>query len=270
MNLGNHVRQPADPTGVAALLRAFSRIPPFCRGRLRHLLTGVIVKLAGGPLKASFRGAIFAINGKGHPTESALLLYSSYDKEEFDFLLDGLPVGGTAVDLGSNIGLYSLPFAARVGPSGTVLAIDASAAFAAQLGANAKLSGFTNVNQEVVAVGDEPGHVTLNAVPGNPGTAMITRDAGQVSIPMLPLLDLVRKHGISAIHVMKVDIDGSEEIALVPFLRDAEPSLHPARLVLEHKLIDGQTSALPASLAKANYRVAKMTRVNSLYVKQAL
>lgn len=261
--------QPREAVGLARVLLAFGKLPPFCRGKLRGWTARAVLKAAGSPLLARFRGAVFAVHDDGHPTEYSILLYPRYDSAEFDFLLEGLGAGGTAVDLGSNIGLYSLPLAAKAGPHGKVLAIDASAAFAAKLAVNARLSGLPNVIQDIVAVGDRVGEVCLTPVPGNPGTAVISQQAGGSTVAMLPLLDILVRNGISQIDVMKVDIDGSEEIALVPFLLGAERSLLPNRIVMEHVLLGAAASALPEALTRAGYTLCKKTRVNSFYVKSA-
>ncbi len=261
--------QPREAVGLARVLLALGKLPPFCRGKLRGWTARAVLKAAGSPLLARFRGAVFAVHDDGHPTEYSILLYPAYDNAEFDFLLEGLGAGGTAVDLGSNIGLYSLPFAVKAGPEGGVLAIDASAAFAAKLAVNARLSGLVNVIQEIVAVGDRVGEVCLTPVAGNRGTAVISQQAGGTTVAMLPLLHILKRNGISRIDVMKVDIDGSEEIALVPFLRAAAPSLLPKRIVMEHIMLDNGSNALPEALAKAGYVLVKKTRVNSFYEKSA-
>ena len=86
---------------------------------------------------------------------------------------------------------------------------------------------------------------------------------------MLPLLDILASNSIKAIDVMKVDIDGSEEIALVPFLRGAAPALLPKRIVMEHVMLDGNTGSLPEALAQAGYTLRQKTRVNSLYERSS-
>jgi hypothetical protein len=68
---------------------------------------------------------------------------------------------------------------------------------------------------------------------------------------------------------MKIDIDGSEEIALVPFLSAAGPALLPKRLVMEHLMLDMVSGALPDALKAAGYSIVGSTKSNSLYERRA-
>ena len=257
------------PSGLVRLLIAIAKLPPFCRGKFRFAISRRILRLAGHPLLAKFRGAIFSVHRDDHPTEYAILLYPRYDAKEFEFLLAGMPQGGVAVDLGSNIGLYSIPLAIKAGPAGKVLAIDAAQQFGGKLLSNARLSGVSNIAMEIVAVGNRVGTASVRLVQGNAGTATIGgAGSGPNDLPMRPLLDILQDHGITGIDVMKVDIDGSEEIALLPFLKSAGRSLLPRRLVMEHLFVyDGQ-NRLASALAEAGFVISGTTRSNTLYERR--
>ena len=69
-------------------------------------------------------GCKFRIRGAGNLIENGILVHPTYNKVEIDFLREGTPEGGAFIDLGSNIGLYTVPLALKAGPSGKVLAVD--------------------------------------------------------------------------------------------------------------------------------------------------
>ncbi len=228
-----------------------------------------ILKAAGHPILANFHKAVFVVYHDDHPSEYAILLYPHYDAPEFEFLLSGLPEGGIAVDLGSNIGLYSIPFALKTGQYGKVLSLDANSAFGDKLVINAQLSGVTNIAMEIVAVGDKFGTLSLQSVAGNPGTATVGKSGtGHYDLPMKPLVDILESHNISKVDVMKVDIDGSEEMAMIPFLQSAKRELLPKRLVMEHILINENNSTLLHAIKQAGFVVIGKTKSNTLYERQ--
>lgn len=266
--MGHHALSNSPSVYIRLLLR-FGRTWPFCRGQFRGWIAHTITVLSKTPLIADFNGAKFLVHNDGHATEHAILLYPKYNAAEIAFLLEALTDDGTAVDIGSNIGLYSLPMAVKLGGKGKVLSLDANAAFALKLTKNAEVSGLTNIVQEVIAVGDRYGTVSVMTVDGNPGTAIVAPGKGGPSVEMQPLKDILHRHGVNRIDAMKVDIDGSEEIALVPFLRNAPLELLPKRLVMEHIMLDKSDGPLPRALKTAGYSVVGTTKSNSLYQRSA-
>lgn len=252
-----------SPNGVQRGLLAAFRVPPLNRGALRYRLARMVLERGAGSLDVRFRDGAFRVRNEGHPTEYAILLNPRYNAPEIDFLLNGLPEGGTAIDLGANIGLFSIVLAVKAGPRGRVLAIDASDRFLAHLAFNAAASRLDNVTIAHVAVGDREAMARLVPVSGNPGTATTaTDDAG--GIPMKPLLTVMDQAGIERAEVLKVDIDGGEEAALVPFFTQAPDARLPARLVVEHALFDGGTRVLEA-IENRGFRLTGKTRSNLLY-----
>lgn len=257
-----------DPNTVQRRLIALSAIPPFNRGMLRQHMARMVLAAGQGRVDVAFRGGAFRVHGDDHPIEYGLLLNRAYNAGEIDFLLQGLPQGGTAVDLGANVGLYSIPLAFKAGRDGRVIAIDASAAFLERLAFNAAASGLANITVENVAVGDREGTARLDTVAGNPGTATTAEDPAG-TIRMRPLLAVLLDAGVSRVDVLKVDIDGSEDAALVPFFNTAPATLLPRRIVVEHLLFQGSGSACLAALEARGYRLAGKTRSNSLYELKA-
>jgi hypothetical protein len=55
--------------------------------------------------------------------DSALLIHPCYNQAEIAFLREGLREGGTFVDIGANIGLYSVALGNTLRASGRVVSI---------------------------------------------------------------------------------------------------------------------------------------------------
>ena len=257
-----------EPTALQRFMTAVSHIPPLNRGHVRPRMARLILGLGEDRQDISFRGGSFRIHRHDHPTEYGMMLYPGYNRVELDFLLSGMPEGGVGVDLGANIGMYSIPLAVKAGPAGKVVAIDASAPFLAKLNFNAEASGLSNVIIHNVAVGDREGTVRLERVENNPGTAEVREDSAG-GVRMRPLAAILADARVERVDAMKVDIDGFEDKALVPFFTTADDRLLPRRVVLEHVLLAPGSDHCLTAMRDRGYRLHGKTRSNSLYEKAA-
>jgi FkbM family methyltransferase len=147
-----------------------------------------------------------------------------------------LAPGDTFVDLGANIGVFTVHAAKAVGPQGCVLAIEPSPAVLERLRFNVAANGFRNVRIAAVAIGDKRGQATLHAVANAHGSASLHETPGSdthLTVPVEPLAALLSTHGIARVDAMKVDIEGYEDRALIPFFAEAPRSLWPRRIFME-------------------------------------
>ncbi|MEZ5760972.1 MAG: FkbM family methyltransferase [Paracoccaceae bacterium] len=256
------------PKGLARILTGLASHVPFNRGRLRVATAHALLGLMGGTADVTFRGGRFRIHRDRSPIEYGMLLYPAYNAPELDFLLGGLKPGDVAVDLGANIGMFTITMAACVGDSGRVIAVDPSEPFMAKLRINAAVSGLSNIVFENVAVGGHEGNARLNAVEGNPGTATVSEVASG-GIRMRPLVAILADNGVTAIAAMKVDIDGFEEKALGPFFREAADGLLPVRVVVETVLLTDETATFVKTMLDRGYVKTGQTRSNALFERRA-
>lgn len=247
---------------VRALIETVKSLPLISRGQARGRLAQFILNRHGGRLDLRFRGASFRIHGH-NPVEYGMLLRRRYNRKEIDFLLGGLQGGGTAVDVGSNTGMYTVLLAKE---ADRVISIDASEAFMKHARINADFNDLTNIAFVHVAVGGSSGRARIQSVRGNPGTAIVESDANG-DTPMRPLLEVLEERGVQDIDVFKADIDGSEEQALGPFFRNCPDAMLPRRVVVEHLWIDPEGANFVATMAARGYRKVGRTRSNALYVR---
>src|SRR6056297_198948 len=234
------------------------------RGTFRHWTTNLVTAL-GSPLDIEWRGCRYRIEGKNNLIEYGMLLRRDYNGPEIDFLLGALEPGGVALDIGSNIGLYSLPMARAVGPNGTVVAIDANPAMAERLSFNAAASGLANVHMVNCAVGGVEGMVDLRIRKDDVAIVRVEEsDTG--AIPMRTLASILRELGVSRVDALKIDIEGHEDAALVPFLDEAEDdALRPSCISIEHPRSGDDYRGCAAAFERHGYVRVGQTRSNSLY-----
>ncbi|OCW58342.1 FkbM family methyltransferase [Hoeflea olei] len=255
----------APPTALQQRLIDVARGGWLRRGIFRATVSRLVFMLGGGrPLDIGFRGVTFRLEGGRNLIEYGILLNPAYNAEDIDFLLGAVADGGVFVDVGSNIGLYSLPLARAAGPTGRCVSIDANPLMIERLKRNAALSGLGNVTAIASAVSDREGSGQL-AVRKNDDAIVAVEETGTGPIPVRTLSALLAAAGITRVDGLKIDIEGHEDKALVPFLDAAAPDMLPRRIVIEHPEPGADYPGCTAAFARHGYRLTGRTRNNSLY-----
>lgn len=101
------------------------------------------------------------------PSELARQIYigGEFDPNEFALLGAVLREGMTFLDIGANIGVYSLFAAKKIGPSGTVIAFEPSPREFSALAGNVALNRLANVQLHQVGVGIADSRARLKVAP---------------------------------------------------------------------------------------------------------
>ena len=233
------------------------------RGSFRKLLTRVILSLGKSKLDISFRGAAYRILGEKNLIEYGLLLNPDYNSVEIDFLLEGAKSGSNFIDIGCNIGLYSLPLA-LASRSGKTLAIDANPKMIGRIQWNATASDLDNLISIHSAVGDVNGY--CNLLIGKEDVAIVAIEENtEGKIPIRLLHDIIIDENIKTIYGLKIDIEGHEDKALVPFFNSAPKYLLPKKIVIEHPSMHSDYTGCVAEFIRLGYELRSRTRNNSLY-----
>jgi len=142
-----------------------------------------------------------------------------YEPEVSATLRQVLDEGETFVDVGANIGWFSLLGASLVGPTGRVVAIEPNPINVALARRSAQENGFDNIEVLAVALAQEPGAVALETDGSNGRVIPIEGPpAGPVVasfvVAAYPLDKLLTDAGIGRVDVMKIDVEGAEPLAL--------------------------------------------------------
>jgi FkbM family methyltransferase len=138
------------------------------------------------------------------------------EDEETRWLTNVLRPGMTVVDVGANIGYYSVLAAQQVGASGRVLAFEPDPRNYQLLLENIALNNAANVLAFNTALGERKGGAKLRLSPDNHGdhrlwassTACNGREEVDVSVERLE--DVLVDHDVGTIDLMKVDVQGYE------------------------------------------------------------
>ena len=144
-----------------------------------------------------------------------LYLFGVWEPYMTGWLQRRLRPGDTYVDVGANIGYYSLLAAQLVGHGGKVVAIEASPVFHQHLLRNIALNGYENVRAINGAVSDtEEVLKFVLASSANMGANSIVPYEGPAEstfeIAARPLPDLLTEEEIAGARVIKIDVEGAE------------------------------------------------------------
>lgn len=186
-----------------------------------------------------------ALERNGHTNRAAI-----------DLITSDLGPGDVFVDIGANCGFFTVFAARKVGPSGRVIAIEPLPPMIERLKFNIAANAFTNVTVVETAVGGEVGAVTIHVGKQQYGHSSIRPIEGSetLQVPVTPLLQICEAAGVSRIGALKIDIEGYEDRALVPFIKTAPRSLWPDRIFMEMDHASKWETDCLASLIDVGYR----------------
>jgi FkbM family methyltransferase len=268
------------PARFARLLDFAQRMPPNALGKqMARIARGIYLWRAPTPSDVTV-GELRLRCYLGDNTCERKFVFTPwrFDTRELAAIDAIVPRDGVFVDIGANVGIYTLHVATRMGAAGRVVAfepylpayrrlcfnIEATRASRAEWPLiDAVCTGIADVAGVRQLVIDS-GNLGGNSIAG--GTARFSRGGAAVStaIECRPLLETLTAMGITRIDALKIDIEGAEDVALLPFLAAAGAQLLPRRIV--HENSDALWSVdLRGALATRGYRLLLRTRLNSVY-----
>jgi FkbM family methyltransferase len=180
----------------------------------------------------------------------AHIYYGQFEVPETKFIRRCVKPGWTVIDVGANLGYYTLVLSKLVGPQGRVYAFEPSTLNHKMLRKNIELNGATNVRPFQLALGARQGVVPLTPSPKGHHelTHVTTADAATEYVPMTTLDRFASEHHLGLVNLIKMDIEGSELF----FLQGAVGMLErcaPVLLFELHPLLLSAFGAYPSDVA---------------------
>lgn len=154
----------------------------------------------------------------------AVFAGSCFEPDETYLLSKLLSPGSVFVDVGANMGLYSILAAALVKDSGRVVAVEPSSRERALLEHNIGLNGFENLVVDSRALIDvESGHRQLHVTDllhsGQNTFGAVVYDktvvVSEEEIEVTTLDNLLASHQVERVDVVKIDVEGAEFLVLL-------------------------------------------------------
>ena len=141
-----------------------------------------------------------------------LYFFGTWEPNISNWITETLQPGDCFIDIGANIGHYSLLASSLVGRDGQVVAIEAAQWIHRILDKHVALNHRNNIRTVQVAAAAERGTVKL--YPGHSGnigkTSMIAHTGEAVEVQALPLSDILRDDEIRRARIIKIDVEGAE------------------------------------------------------------
>lgn len=153
------------------------------------------------------------------PFQSALglhtLLYGLFEKRELSFVCGCAKKGDTVIDIGANIGLYTVTLAHAIGPDGRVFAIEPVKKNCESLKKNIENNHLSNTTIFPIAIGEQNGETKIH-LPSDLAFASVvtsTKEAAEndtVTVPLKTLDSIWEETGEKKIKLIKIDVEGAE------------------------------------------------------------
>lgn len=205
-----------------------------------------------------------------------------YDLPERRLLRDHLPANGVFLDIGANIGLYTLTAMQVIGAGGRILAFEPNPATRQRLlfniAANSLRANASSPTVLDIGVADRESQFVLQLDSSNLGASSISDNnrsrlnqadprRTDVIIHCKPLLSVLHEQQINHIDVIKIDIEGAEDKAMGPYLRHAPDALL-ARVVIIENSPELWQEDIFALLKQRGYQRILHNRMNSAFILQ--
>lgn len=167
------------------------------------------------------------------------------NRGEIAAMLEILPVGGVAIDVGSHKGGYTYWMAKGVGPTGRVFAFEPQERVVRPMAATFASMGFAHVKAFHAGVSDHSGVGRIVFWKGSTHGASLDGltgpDAVGADVRLVSIDDFAKEQRLTRLDFLKIDVEGHEQ----PALRGAErtiQSLRPAILVEAESRLHGEGS----------------------------
>ncbi len=238
--------------------------------RMAFLLRRLAIRsLKGQPLDVDAFGARMRLYPQANICEKRVLFMPQhFDVAERAALETRITDDYRFVDIGANVGVYSLFVAARAGSRARILAVEPQPQVFNKLAWNIAQNPAGTIKAVACAVADKAGELTLFLDPRNEGESSVrvlsSSTVRSVQVPAVTLLDLLVNEGFTRVDGMKVDVEGAEDLILEPFFATAPESLWPKLLILEDSASRWGVD-LGAILTRAGYVPIARSKLNLIY-----
>jgi FkbM family methyltransferase len=240
------------------------RLAAVCIGAIRHKVArGLLKKLVRGMLASM--GGVFDVEVDGlrlrchvtdNTSERGAVEFGIENGNILQLITKNLRPGDVFFDVGANCGIFALYAAKKVGPRGRVVAIEPIPAMIERLRFNIRANDFSNIELVEAAVGETSGTLKLHVDTDYLGRSCASPMEGYkpVSVPMISLKSIVESAKIGKIDALKIDIEGHEDRALLPFVASVPKEKWPKKIMMEILLANRWEKDCIGELIKAGYR----------------
>lgn len=200
--------------------------------------------------------------------DSSLLFYPQlYDYKELAFLSQILNKDSIFIDIGANIGLYSLFASKIIGLEGKIIAIEADPYNYKKLSTNILLNNINYITSINAGVSDknEILMLGLNTTGNRGGNSFINVNNNKtISVPCNTLYSYIYEN-CKKVDVLKIDIEGFEFKVFNHFFHKSPKSLFPKYLIVEINDFFKEQGDVVNLLLNNGYKIISFHGLNGLF-----
>ena len=237
-------------------------------GKLKKIFAKTLSRInKTNPIDIIYHDVKFRLYPHNNTIESKMLVSSRLrEGKELDVISGFIKNGGTFLDIGANVGYYSL-MAAKLGAT-KIIGVEPNPIVLERFKANIKFNRFEKkIKTFQIGIGQKHETMELRLSQTDMGSSSIVNtqlNSDKIKIKVIPLLELLKKEGINKVDVLKIDIEGFEDRALIPYFKNLDKKFYPRLVLMEDSSqTDWEENILEWLLANG-YKVLARTRGNVL------
>ncbi|MEF3048156.1 FkbM family methyltransferase [Pseudotabrizicola sp. L79] len=227
------------PDGWAYLVMAtFSFDRPHRTWPLHRKLAKRWLRASEKAYDVCFRGLRLRLLPSSNAGDEGIVLNGIHGEEdEFDRVIERVAEYDNFIDIGANIGLYSMLAGRILPPDRPIIAFEPAPDTFERLKTHLAFNGMSDrVTVINAAVAEAPGELALFRPPHNQGGTSATKRFDhwqEIKVSKVTLADALNDLGIDHIGMLKIDIEGFEDSALLPYFDVMPPKAWPRYILTE-------------------------------------
>ncbi|MGL4322995.1 MAG: FkbM family methyltransferase [Beijerinckiaceae bacterium] len=217
------------PSPLQRAIIQTSRAVGFGNGFVRNIATLAAMNVRAAPIDYDYHGLTLRFYPAPYASARHMLMTPRWsESRERAFLLEHLPADGVFLDMGCNAGFY-LFYAAAMRPQARIIGFEPVPQHFGVIDYNIRANHLANTSVLNIALSDKEGEATFHTG----GESIVSGSGDTFTVRTRPLLDVVREQNLARIDCVKIDVEGAEDLVLMPYFLAAEKALWPRAVIIE-------------------------------------
>lgn len=191
----------------------FFQAIPSVRGKIRIAKTFLGSSSMKQDILINTQSGTFFVPSLSEPMALHLLINGMHEPDTAKFVSNNLLEGGVFVDVGANIGIFSVLAAKKVGPSGKVMAVEPSSRILSYLKENIRINKLSNIIiKNCAAHSSNLSHSFYEAPIDHFGMGSLAPqfNSAPILVTTQTLDHMLAEEQIEHVDVLKIDVEGFE------------------------------------------------------------
>ncbi|MFK7867303.1 MAG: FkbM family methyltransferase [Alphaproteobacteria bacterium] len=254
------------PKGLQALMVAAAQ-SFLGRGKIKKALSFLSMLKPNQPFDIDYYGIKLRLYPLDNTIENKIL-FSNRQREQMEInaIKAHMNPQGVFVDIGANIGYYSL-MAAKLGYQ-KIIAFEPSQIVLERFAENIRLNGFQNaITVYQCCVGEIKGRADMVITDHDLGGSSAAKPdlaGSKLQVDQVALKDVMIDEDIERIDCIKIDVEGLEDRILFSYFADCLKQCYPRMIIIEDNSTKGWQKNILHWLLKNGYQTKAITRSNHI------